>query len=106
VAVLSGLFFNLGIVKPLMRGLLNFATRPSEGLEGQVAHPAEAMSAFDAQGRGIVRLTLDGEIIQLLARLDPAEIERGVRVRRGDEVLVTEVDASKNACKVTRELSQ
>jgi hypothetical protein len=84
---------------------LKFASTPSEGLEGAIARPAEAISGFDAQGRGIVRLSLDGQVVQLLARLDSTEVARGVHVARGDEVIVTEVDSAKGSCRVTKELS-
>lgn len=103
-AVSGAALFNFGIVKPLMSALLKFASRESHGLEGSVAHPAEAATRFDDHGRGLVRLSLDGQIVQLLATLESEEQARGVQVAKGDSVTIVEVDASRNTCRVTREL--
>ena len=104
-AVVGALVFNLAVVKPLLGSLLMFGSRESEGLEGQVARPAEALTRFDASGRGLVRLTMDGQFVQLMATLEPEELGRGVRVAKGDEVLVVGVDGARNTCRVTRELA-
>jgi len=105
LAALGALVFNFAIVKTIISGLLRFATQPSEGLEGMVAHPAEAITRFDESGRGLVRLCLDGQNVQLLATLDSTERDNGVHVSKGDRVLVTEVDPVRNTCRVTRELA-
>lgn len=105
VAVACALAFNFGVIKPLLGWFMRFATRESEGLEGQVAQTAEAVTRFDDAGRGLVRMTLDGQIVQLLAILDSDELARGVRVAKGDGVLVVGVDAARNTCRVTRELA-
>ena len=42
---------------------------------------------------------------QVLATLDPEEAKRGVTVSKGDSLLVLDVDAAKNTCRVTRELA-
>lgn len=104
-AIVGALFFNFGLAKPLLNLLLRFESRQSEGLEGQVAHRAEAVTRFDAEGRGLVRLALDGQIVQVLAILDREERDRGVVVAKGDPLLVVDVDAAKNVCRVTRELA-
>lgn len=104
-AVAGALVFDFGLAKPLLNALLRFESRQSQGLEGSVAQQAEAISRFDAQGRGLVRLALDGQLVQVLAQLDPEERARGVVVAKGDPVLVVEVDAARNTCRVTRELA-
>lgn len=104
-AVVGALVFNFGLVKPLMGALLRFASRPSEGLEGAVAQEAEAITRFDDAGRGLVRLILDGQAVQLLATLDSSELASGIQVAKGDPVIVTEVDPTRNTCRVTRELA-
>ena len=104
-ALVGALAFNFGIAKPLLYRLLRFESRPSAGLEGATAQPAEALSRFDAQGRGLVRLALDGQLVQVLAHLDPAEHDRGVTVAKGDPLLVTEIDAARGTCHVTREMA-
>ena len=104
-AVMGALFFNFGLAKPILNTLLRFESRQSEGLEGSVAQQVEAITKFDANGRGLVRLALDGQLVQVLAVLDPEETRRGVTVAKGDPLLVVDVDAAKNTCRVTRELA-
>ena len=104
-AVAGALFFDFGLAKPLLNALLRFESRPSEGLEGSTAQRVEALTRFDAQGRGLVGLALDGQIVQVLATLDAEERGRGVVVAKGDPLLVIEVDATRNTCRVTRELA-
>jgi len=105
LALIGALVFTLGMVQPLMKFLGNFASKPSEGIEGSVYQEAEAVTGFDDSGRGIVRITLDGQHIQLLATLDPLELEKGIHVRKGEKLLVVEVDSARNSCRVTRELA-
>jgi hypothetical protein len=104
-AIVGGLFFNFALVEPLMGALLRFASNPSEGLEGTVLQEAEALTGFDERGKGLVRLTLDGQHVQLLATLDQLEQDKGIQVRKGEKLIVVDVDAAKNACRVTRELA-
>lgn len=104
-AVLGALVFNFGLAKPILAALLKFESRQSEGLEGSVAQAAEALTRFDAQGRGLVSLALDGQIVQVLGVLDRDEQDRGVTVAKGDSLLVVDVDAARNTCRVTRELA-
>lgn len=103
-AIAGGLFFLFVIVKPWMSVLLKFAAEPSKGLEGTVAQEAEALSAFDQQGRGVVTVTLDGQLVQMLARLDQAELGAGLHIRKGDKLFITSVDAKKGTCVVSGEL--
>ena len=104
-AALGALLFNFGLAKPLLNLLLRFESRQSDGLEGQVAQRGEALTRFDAQGRGLVALAMDGQIVQVLGHLDSEERDRGVLVAKGDALLVIDVDAVKNTCRVTRELA-
>jgi len=104
VAIAGGLVFDLAIVRPLMNLIIRFGSQPSEGLEGSVASTAEAISGFDKQGRGLVKLTLDGQIVQLLGNLDPHELSEGKTVHKGEQLLVMEVDPAKGTCTVSREL--
>jgi hypothetical protein len=104
-AALGAIIFNFVLARPILNNLLKFESRQSEGLEGSVAHVGEAITRFDAQGRGLVRLALDGQIVQVLATLDMDECARGVQVAKGDSLLILDVDAAKNTCRVTRELS-
>lgn len=104
-AAIGGIVMNFLIVRPLFRIGLKFASTPSEGLEGLIAFPGQAITNFDATGKGLVKLTLDGQLVQLLATLEQDEHQKGVRVRKGDEVVVTQVNPRSSTCCVTRELS-
>ncbi|MHB8637353.1 MAG: hypothetical protein ACYC96_12860 [Fimbriimonadaceae bacterium] len=104
-AVAFALAYNLLLIRPAMNFVMKFVSRESKGLEGSVATEAEALGHFDDHGRGIVRLTLDGQIVQLLATLEPSELARGVSVARGDKLFILEVDAARNMCRVSRDLA-
>ena len=104
-AAVFALAYNLLLIRPAMNFVMKFVSRESKGLEGSVASEAEAVVHFDDHGRGIVRLTLDGQIIQLLATLEPTELARGVTVAKGDKVFILEVDAARNTCRVSRDLA-
>ena len=105
VVVFGALAFNYGLIRPLMGWFLNFASTPTEGLEGVVAATAEAITPFDKRGRGLVKVNLDGQFVQLLAYLNGDEVARGVAVGKGDQLVVTEVNAQASTCTVTRELT-
>ena len=52
-----------------------------------------------------MRVNLDGQLVQLLGRLNEDEVARGVTVNKGDQVVVTEVNPTASTCTVTRELT-
>lgn len=104
-ALAGGLGFNFLLNSVITNLLMKYASNPSEGLEGMVAKLGKATSNFDQAGYGVIELVLDQQTVQVLARLDPSEVSEGVKVRKGDNLLVTEVDAAKNQCRVTRELA-
>jgi len=105
IAVLGAVAFDFAVVKPLLGLMLRFVSKPSEGLEGLVSSIGEAVTSFDPEGRGLIKLTLDGQLIQLLANLDASEKELGVPVTKGDRVVVIQVDPARNTCTVSRELA-
>ena len=102
VAAAGAIVMNYGLVRPMFMLAMKFVGVPSEGLEGAIARIGEAITRFDANGRGLVHLVLDGEDKQLLANLDDTDREMGVQVAKGDKLLVLDVDAVKNTCRVTR----
>ncbi len=104
-ALIGGLFFALAVIRPTMGFLMGFATRPSEGLEGEVSSIGEATTRFDASGRGVIKLILDEQVVQLLATLESSEREKGVQVARGEKVVLISVDSVRNSCVVSRELA-
>lgn len=105
LAIVGALVFDLAVIKPIINFVARFASPPSEGLEGMVAQSGVAVTKFDEKGRGLVKLILDGQEVQVLASLDDDELIRGVSVRRGDTVTILEVDPNRNTCRVTRELA-
>lgn len=105
LALAGALVFEFLVCKPLLGFILRFASPPSEGLGGTVAKVGRAETRFDAEGRGLVALELDGETVQVLAYLEPSERERGVSVGRGQAIVVTAVDERRNSVTVTRELA-
>jgi hypothetical protein len=105
-AILGAAIFCFGIERPFLSFAMKFVSKPSEGLEGCVAKTALAVTGFDEAGRGLVKISVDDQTVQVLAVLDPAELHRGVHVKKGDEVVVIEVDSAKNICRVTKELSE
>lgn len=99
-ALAGGLVFYGLVVRPLWTLIFKFASRPSAALNGMVAQQAEALGGFDANGRGLVGLTVDGQWVRVLATLDAGE-EAGA-VRKGDTLTVVSVDGRANTCRVAR----
>jgi hypothetical protein len=97
VAVLLGVAFYQLVVRPLWRVAQQFASKPAENLQSVLSHEAIADSRFDDAGRGIVTVTVDGQIVRLLAQLDaPGE------VLPGEKLVVTRIDGARNTCQVTK----
>ncbi|MBI3721671.1 MAG: hypothetical protein HY248_03885, partial [Fimbriimonas ginsengisoli] len=94
------------IVRTALSFAMRFAGAPSEGLEGAPGHEATASTGFDRSGKGVVTLVLDGQQVQVLASLESDELKRGVRVGKGDRVILTSVDAARNRCSVSKELGE
>jgi hypothetical protein len=63
---------------------------------------AEAVTGFNRQGEGLVRLDLDGQVVQLLGVLTSSERAAGVRVVAGDHLLVEDIDSARQRCTVSR----
>ena len=62
---------------------------------------AVAETNFDSQGTGLVSVKLDGQVCQMLARLE-APAEPAARVHAGDRLIIVGVDARRNCCTVAR----
>jgi hypothetical protein len=100
-ATLGAVAFEWGIVGPLWNFAMRFASRPAATLESAVSDEATAVTAFDNNGQGIVSLEVDGQIIQILATLQPNDRLLGSRVRAGQRVRIEEVNTKKNCCTVS-----
>jgi hypothetical protein len=101
-AAAGAIGFNALLVRPVLRLVMGFASVPARGLAGALMEPAEAVTAFDANGEGLVRVLVDGQSVDVLARLTDEERRQGARVLRGQAVRVEEVDPRTSRCKVSR----
>jgi hypothetical protein len=98
----GAVMFELILARPLFRLADRFVSRPALTIESALFEEAEAVSSFNAAGEGMIRLTMDGQVRQLLGVLAPEERNAGVKVRAGERVRVEEVDAQHNRCVVSR----
>jgi hypothetical protein len=100
-ALAGGVAFEKFIVGPIWRFMFRFESRPATMIDSMVMEEAEAMMDFDAQGQGLIKLELDGQVVQLLGTLSPEEISQARRIRRGDLLRIEDVDAARNRCIVS-----
>lgn len=100
-AVAGAVLFERILVTPLWNFSMRFASTPAQTLESAVSDEATAVTRFDANGNGIVSLEMDGQVVQILATLQPADRSLGVRVRAGQKVRIEDVDADQNRCTVS-----
>ena len=100
-AIAGGFLFERFLVGPVWKFLFRFESRPAAMLESAVMEDAHAVMDFDAQGQGLVRIELNGQIVQLLGTLAPEERASARRIRRGDLLRVEDVDAARNRCIVS-----
>ena len=100
-AVAGGVIFEAALVRPVWNASMRFASHPALTLESCVTDPATAVTSFDARGQGVVAVELDGQMVQVLATLLPAERAAGATVHAGDRVHIAAVDADHNRCTVS-----
>ncbi|HEY9225227.1 MAG TPA: hypothetical protein VIP11_01185, partial [Gemmatimonadaceae bacterium] len=100
-AIAGGIVFERVIVSPLWNFTMRFASKPASTLESAIADEATAVTAFDNNGQGIVSIEVDGQVVQILATLQPNDRLLGTRIRAGQRVRIEEVDAAKNCCTVS-----
>ena len=93
--------FNGLVIQPYWNALMNFQSRPALSLGSSGLESADAVTDFDHSGSGLVALEFEGEVRQLLATLDTAEQQRGLRVRRGDKLHIESIDEERNRCTVS-----
>lgn len=101
VALLGAVVLEAALVRPLWALLLRFASRPAMTLDSSIMDDATVVTAFDGDGSGVVRVVVDGQIVQILGTLRP-EDRAGPRLRAGDTVRIEAVDAARNRCTVSR----
>jgi hypothetical protein len=101
-AVAGAALFHLGFFKPVWGALAQFASQPAGNLEGCLMQNVEAVTSFNERGEGLVRVVIDGRSEDVLARLSEKERAAGLRVHRGDRLMIEEVDPRTNSCRVCR----
>jgi hypothetical protein len=89
------------LVRPVWNLLSRFESRPAQTLEHGVMDEAEAASGFNAAGEGLVRMTVDGQVVQLLGTLRTEDLAAGIRVRAGDRVIIESIDSRRQRCVVS-----
>ena len=97
----GGVAFNGLVIQPYWNALMNFQSRPALSLGNSGLESADAVTDFDHSGSGLVALEFEGEVRQLLATLDTAEQQQGLRVRRGDRLRIESIDEERNRCTVS-----
>lgn len=100
-AAVGAVVFERIVVSPVWNFAMRFASRPAETLESAVADEAVAVSSFDDNGQGIVSLELDGQVLQILATLQPQDRLLGSRVRAGQRLRIDDVNAARQTCTVS-----
>jgi hypothetical protein len=100
-ALVGGVAFERFMVGPIWKFIFRFESKPALMLESLVMEEAEAMMDFDAQGQGLIKLELDGQVVQLLGTLAPDDRASARRIRRGDVLRIEDFDAAKNRCTVS-----
>ncbi|MBI1809227.1 MAG: hypothetical protein HYR75_04955 [Gemmatimonadetes bacterium] len=101
VALAGGVLFEALIVGPFWRFLFRFASNPLVTLESAITDLATAVTSFDAQGKGLIAVDVDGQVVQCLATLRVEDKAAGRRVRSGDSVRIEDVDAARGRCTVS-----
>lgn len=102
IALVAAFIFERWLVQPIWRVLFGFASNPARTLDTAVLEEAEAVTNFDRQGHGLIALHLDGQRVQLLARLAEGDRNSRCAVRAGDRLSIIAVDSQRNRCTVTR----
>jgi hypothetical protein len=101
VAIVGAVLFERLLVSPLWNFTMRFASVPATTLESAITDEATAVTAFDANGQGIVSLEVDGQVHQILATLKASDRLPGTRVRAGQRLRIEDVDAERHRCTVT-----
>ncbi len=99
--VAGAVLFEGLLVRPLWNLLARFESSPAQTLEHGVMDEAEAVSGFNASGEGLVRMTVDGQVVQLLGTLRTEDLAAGIRVRAGDRVIIESIDSRRQRCVVS-----
>jgi len=101
-AIAGAVGFQLFVVRPIWKIVFHFESQPAGNLEGCIMQEVEVVNAFNARGEGIVRVVVDGRSEDVLAVLTRNDPDADTRPRRGDRLLIEDVDPKTNTCIVSR----
>jgi hypothetical protein len=100
-AIGGGFLFERVIITPIWNMAMKFESKPASTLESTLMDEATAVTNFDRNGEGIVSIELNGQVVQILARLRSDDRLLGSGVRAGQRVRIEDVDAARNRCTVS-----
>ena len=100
-ALVGGIVFERAIVTPIWNFAFRFASEPALTLESALHSEATAVTAFDANGSGLIAVELDGRLVQLLGTLQTVDRELRAKVVAGSKLRIEDVDAERNRCTVS-----
>jgi len=101
LALVGGYLAGSFCIRPLASGVLRWASNPAKTLGAAVLETGTAATDFDEHGYGMVRLSLNGQVVQLLGQLMPEE-QGDPRVSSGETLLIRSVDTARQRCVVCR----
>ena len=100
-AVLGAYVLCTFCIRPLLAGIQKWASLPAKTLSDAILENGTAVTDFNSEGYGLVRLHLDGQVVQLLGQLAQEE-KSSTQVRSGDTLFVRSVDPARQRCVVCR----
>jgi hypothetical protein len=99
LAIPAAIGLEWGIVGRLWRFAMRFESLPATPMKNLQGKEVEAVTPF-RNGKGVVCAVRDGRTVQLLAKLEPTQIEETVRT--GDRLLILEVEPNGERVTVIR----
>jgi hypothetical protein len=100
-ALALGVVFERALVTPIWNFAFRFASNPAVSLESAIMSDATAVTAFDANGQGLIAVEVDGRLVQVLGTLQTVDRELRSRVVAGSRLRIEAVDAARNRCTVS-----
>ena len=100
-ALAIGIVFERALITPIWNFAFRFASDPALSLESVLQSDATAVTAFDANGNGLVAVECDGRLVQLLGTLQNTDRELHAKVVAGSKLRIENVDAARNRCTVS-----
>jgi len=99
-AIGVGIVFERTVVRSIWNWSFRFASKPALMLESCIDDEGTAVTSFDKNGQGLIAVDLDGQVVQLLATLQPDDRAIGAAVRAGDRVRIADVNSARGSCTV------